>query len=116
MTHPQPWLATYEKLGVDWQSLPDVPEKTMSDQAIDFLPPSYHAKQLRVKRSIWRKSVLAVVLALITLGTLRQRDEQQELKQKAQQTRKLADEMTGEIHALAMKTLTPAQWREHGGG
>ena len=35
MTHPQPWLATYEKLGVDWQSLPDVPEKTMSDYIRD---------------------------------------------------------------------------------
>lgn len=31
MSHAQPWLATYEKLGVDWYQLPDVPEKTIAD-------------------------------------------------------------------------------------
>ncbi len=30
--------------------------------------------------------------------------------------RVLSHEMTGEIHALAMKTLTPAQWREGAAG
>jgi BolA protein len=30
--------------------------------------------------------------------------------------RVLSDEMTGEIHALAMKTLTPAQWRAGAAG
>jgi long-chain acyl-CoA synthetase len=36
MTHSQPWLTTYEKLGEDWQNLPDVPEKTISDYIRDF--------------------------------------------------------------------------------
>jgi len=35
MSHPRPWLATYEKLGKSWETLPDVPEKTISDYIRD---------------------------------------------------------------------------------
>lgn len=31
MTHSRPWLATYEKLGLDWHTVPEVPNKTFSD-------------------------------------------------------------------------------------
>jgi BolA protein len=30
--------------------------------------------------------------------------------------RALADEMAGSVHALALKTMTPAEWEEEGGG
>ncbi|MAY80448.1 MAG: BolA family transcriptional regulator [Deltaproteobacteria bacterium] len=30
--------------------------------------------------------------------------------------RALADEMAGSVHALALKTLTPEEWAEQGGG
>ncbi|MGJ3254922.1 MAG: class I adenylate-forming enzyme family protein [Alcanivorax sp.] len=32
----RPWLSTYASLGVDWHSLPDLPEKTLSDYVRDF--------------------------------------------------------------------------------
>lgn len=31
MAYPQPWLKTYEKLGKDWQNLPEIPAYTVSD-------------------------------------------------------------------------------------
>lgn len=31
MPYPRPWLSTYERLGVDWEALPPVPEMTLSD-------------------------------------------------------------------------------------
>ncbi|MGC1508592.1 AMP-binding protein [Ketobacter sp.] len=36
MTHAQPWLNTYKKLGLDWSQIPDVPAKTLSDYIRDF--------------------------------------------------------------------------------
>ena len=39
------------------------------------------------------------------------------LVQRHQQVyRALVDEMAGSVHALALKTLTPAEWAEQGGG
>lgn len=35
MTHPRPWLATYEALGQDWNNIPELPEKTLSDYVRD---------------------------------------------------------------------------------
>ncbi len=35
MTHPRPWLATYEELGQDWYNIPELPEKTLSDYVRD---------------------------------------------------------------------------------
>lgn len=35
MTHPKPWLATYEALGQDWFNIPELPEKTLSDYVRD---------------------------------------------------------------------------------
>lgn len=36
MSYPRPWLATYEKLGEQWETLPAVPEKTISDYIRDY--------------------------------------------------------------------------------
>ena len=35
MTHQRPWLATYESLGLSWDELPELPEKTLSDYVRD---------------------------------------------------------------------------------
>ena len=32
----RPWLSTYESLGYDWHTLPDLPEKTLSDYVRDY--------------------------------------------------------------------------------
>lgn len=31
MTHQRPWLATYESLGLSWEAIPELPDKTLSD-------------------------------------------------------------------------------------
>lgn len=35
MTHQRPWLATYDSLGLSWNEIPELPEKTLSDYIRD---------------------------------------------------------------------------------
>ena len=48
---------------------------------IDFLPDSYRQSQQRRKKTLWRRAVLFVVLAIIVAGTLHQRQSQKQVLQ-----------------------------------
>ncbi len=77
----------------------------MAEQSVDFLPASYHEEQLRVKRSIWRKCTLVVVLAMIVLGTFRHRDVQKELQEQSRRAQENAKNMAAEL-------MNPAELRQ----
>lgn len=47
---------------------------------IDFLPASYHEVRRRHRNRIWRRTIVAIFLILVTLGTVRQREIQNELQ------------------------------------
>jgi len=46
---------------------------------IDFLPASYREVRRRHRNRIWRRTIVVIFLTLVTLGTVRQREIQQEL-------------------------------------
>ena len=77
----------------------------MAEQSVDFLPASYHEEQVRVKRSIWRKCTLVVVLAMIVLGTFRHRDVQKELQEQSRRAQENAKNMAAEL-------MNPAELRQ----
>ena len=68
-------------------------------QSIDFLPASYHRTKQQNQKTVWRRALLVVALALIVTGTLRQIYVQSALKQDRDRIAKQANGMLSQLEA-----------------
>jgi Tfp pilus assembly protein PilN len=66
-------------------------------QSIDFLPTSYHRTKQQHQKTVWRRALLVVFLALIVTGTLRQFYVQSALKQDRDRIAKQANGMLSQL-------------------
>lgn len=66
-------------------------------QEIDFLPQSYHVVRQRRKKRNWRRSIAAVCLLLMGLGTVQQQRTESNLQKKRDQIRAESSRMIAQL-------------------
>ncbi len=66
-------------------------------QEIDFLPQSYHVARQRRKKRNWRRSIAAVCLLLMGLGTVQQQRTESNLQKKRDQIRAESSRMIAQL-------------------
>jgi len=71
---------------------------------IDFLPASYREVRRRHRNRIWRRTIVAIFLTLVTLSTVRQREIQHNLQTKKEKLEKRIQLMNEQLEDPAQLT------------